>query len=216
MDQRWAVVAALVFLPAFSTLPLEAQGSDPLWADGVWNYRVEFFGDVAHGSFRNGSRTWGSGLDLGGGVGVRPFSGRLRGLGFEARFAHVAEEKGNPATLATNLEAKMIAVNALYHFRGRTRVQPFVYGGLGVPMVKYWSVCNTCVYTAPPSQGGVAIPQRSNVTTKKAGLNLGAGVKIGVSKWFSVRPEFSYLNTTPGAGWNFSWLRFQLGLGLHF
>jgi len=195
---------------------LNAQSSDPGVAGGDWNYRVELFGDVAHGRFYSGSHKWGSGLDVGAGAGVRPFSGRLRGLGFEARFARVGEDQGDPGARATSLDATMIAANALYHFQGRTRVQPYVLGGIGVAMVNYSSVCNICVYTGPPSQGGVAIPQHSETKTNKAGLNLGAGIKIAITRRLSVRPEISVLNTTPGSGWNFEWVRFQMGLGFHF
>ncbi len=202
---------SLAVCVCFAALPLTAQQRD--WD---WTYRLELLGEIAYGGFYNGDRKWGSGLDLGGGVGVRPFTAALRGLGFEARLAHIAEDKGDPATLATSLDSTMVAANAVYHVRGRTPVQPYVYGGLGVARVAYSSVCNTCVYTGLPSQGGVAIPQKSEVRATKAGLNLGCGIKIAINRRLSVRPEISFLNTTPGSGWNFGWVRLQMGLGLHF
>jgi opacity protein-like surface antigen len=198
-------------LTAFPALPLGAQG-----ADREWSYKLELFGDVAYSALYNGDHKWGSGLSPGLGVGVRPFAGALRGVGFEARMAHMGEDKGSPDTLATKLSSTMVGANVVYHFRGRTAFQPYVFGGLGVAMVKYSSICGICVYTAPPAEGGTPILQKSEIRTAEAGLDLGCGVKIAITRRLSVRPEISYLDTTPGAGWNIGWLRVQTGVGFHF
>ena len=63
----------------------------PLWAQDSpardWPYRVEVFGSFGNGRLHNGDDLWGSGLEYGGGIGVRPFSGWLTRIRFEFDFA---------------------------------------------------------------------------------------------------------------------------------
>jgi opacity protein-like surface antigen len=193
----------------------------PLWTGGrlaaqdrTWNYKVELFGDIAHSGFYNGDHKWGSGRDFGGGAGVRPFAGRLRGLGFEVRTGSVAEDD---TARTTTLDARFVAANALYHFRGRTRVQPYVLGGIGVVRAHRFRFCGNCVATKDPVTGALTpLPYTEDIRATKQGVTAGAGIKVAVHRRVSIRPELFFVDTTPGRGWNWAWVRFQLGVGFHF
>jgi len=50
----------------------------------------------------------------------------------------------------------------------------------------------------------------------KAGVVFGAGLKMAVHRRLSIRPELLLVDTTPGSGWNWEWVRLQIGLGVHF
>ncbi len=181
-----------------------------------WMYRFEVFGEVARGTFYNGDSNWGNGLDLGGGIGFRPFSGKLRGLGFELRAARLSDEKAMGPGSAV-LASRFVSADALYHFRGRTRFQPYVLGGLGFVNAHYTGTCNQCVFNLDPVTHQLTpIPQEWETRASKAGLTLGFGLKIAAHRHISVRPEILFLNTTPGSGWNWAWLRAQVGVGWHF
>jgi opacity protein-like surface antigen len=206
-----ATLSGLLLGQAWFSNPLQAQDR----RGGDWNYRVEVFGDVARGGFYNGHHNWGKGLDYGGGVGVRPFSGRLRGLGFEVRTARLASESDS-AVLPAKFRSSLVAANGVYHFRGRSRAQAYVLGGVGVVSVAYSRSCYECVFNVDPATGKLTpIPWTEDIHATKAGINLGAGLKIAVHRRVSIRPEILFVDTTPGSGWNWAWLRVQMGIGFH-
>jgi opacity protein-like surface antigen len=198
----------------FAAIAALASAADEQTAP--WHYRVELFGNAGAGRLNHGSRNWGRGADYGFGIGVRPFSGALNGLGFEVQTAKLTDEKGS-AVLSSSLDTRFVAVNALYHFRGRTRFQPYLLGGYGRITADYYTRCTECVFDVDPVTGALTprlVEERTRAA--KAGVTFGAGMKIAVHRRFSIRPELFLLDTTPGTGWNFGRFRFQVGAGLHF
>ena len=196
------------------TYPLSAQ------EDQVqpWRYRVEFSGNIAQGRFYNGDHLWSKGLDYGGGVGVRPFSGRLRGLGLELELAHLSQGELKSAGTSQKLDSRLLMGNVLYHFRSGARTQPYVFGGAGHVRVDYSHRCVDCVFDEDPITGKLVSRGVSDWRTQagKTGVTLGAGLKIAVQRHLSVQPELLFVDTTGGSGWNWGWVRLQIGLGLHF
>ena len=184
----------------------------------AWPYRVEVFGNIAHGRFYNGDHLLGSGLDYGGGAGVRPFSGWWWRVGFEVQMARIKKGELENVGVSQVLESRLVMVNALYHFRSDTRVQPYVYGGVGHVSVDYTSRCFDCIFDQDPVTGKLVSRGVSEWHTvgSKTGVTLGGGVKIAINRHLSVRPELLLADTTPGSGWNWTWFRLQIGMGVHF
>jgi len=184
----------------------------------AWQYKVEAFGNIAHGRFYNGDHVWGKGLDYGGGIGVRPFPGWLHRLGFEFQMARLSKAEQNNPSVSQDLSSRLLMANAVYHFRDGERVQPFVFGGLGHVTVDYTSRCKDCVFDVDPVTGKLVSRGLIESITKgsKTGVTLGAGLKIALNKHLSVRPELLFVDTTPGSGANWGWVRLQIGLGAHF
>jgi opacity protein-like surface antigen len=184
----------------------------------AWQYKVEAFGNIAHGRFYNGSHIWGKGLDYGGGVGIRPFSGWLHRFGFEFQLARLKKADPISARSSQDLSSRLVMGNVVFHFRNGEKMQPFVFGGLGHVSVDYTSRCTDCVFDVDPVTGklvsrGVTV---SRTQEGKTGLTFGAGLKIAPFKHLSIRPELLFVDTTPGSGANWGWVRIQIGLGVHF
>ena len=191
-------------LPASETV-LFAQ--DPRSSE--WLYKGEIMGGVGFGRFYHGDDVLGNGLDLTAGFGVRPFSGALRGVGFEVQFDHFSflNDWGNGYSY--DGDVRLVSGNALYHF-GRAGVQGYLVGGIGVLMADY-------TFANPYTRDLLNDPnymERSSPT--KMALNVGAGLKIRVAKNLSLRPDFRVFDTTIGKGFNGSHLRLSMGLSYHF
>ena len=105
---------------------LNAQDQAP-----AWQYKVEAFGNIAHGRFYNGSHVWGKGLDYGGGVGIRPFSGWLHRLGFEFQMARLRKAEQLSAQSSQDLSSRLAMANVVFHFRNGERTQPLCSAGSG-------------------------------------------------------------------------------------
>jgi len=192
---------------------LQAQ-SEP---EPGWKYKVEIFGNVAAGRFYNGDSLWGRGFDYGGGFGVRPFSGWPRRLGFEFQIARLKNSTQLGPSNSQELDSRLVMANVLYHFRSGTRLQPFVFGGIGHVKTDYNRSCGTCVFDLDDVTGQqIPVPYESQTRASKTGFTLGGGLKIAIGRRLSIRPELFLADTTPGFGWNWLWLRPQIGLGLHF
>jgi opacity protein-like surface antigen len=183
-----------------------------------WQYKVEVFGNIAHGRFYHGAHVWGKGLDYGGGVGVRPFNGWLRRLGFEVQMARMKKSEELSAAQSQSLSSRLVMANALYHFHSGTKAQPYVFVGLGHVKADHVRLCRDCILDWDPVTGK---PVSRGVTEwrnegSKMGVTTGVGLKIAVHRHLSIRPELLLVNTTPGSGWNWGWVRLQIGLGAHF
>ncbi len=208
----WRELTCLLLALVRLSCPLAAQ----IQPDEGWSYRFEVFAEVAHGSFYHGDSNWGKGLDLGGGIGIRPFSGGLQGLGFELRAARLSSDAAAAAGSST-LASRLVTIDAVLHFRSDSRVQPYMLGGLGFIRARYTRDCSGCVFNLDPvTQQLTPIPFRSEAHGAKAGLTMGGGLKIAVHPHISLRPEILLVTTTPGEGWNWGWLRAQIGVGCHF
>jgi opacity protein-like surface antigen len=206
------IIMGLSLACGWAVLPMHAQNRQ----QEAWKYKVELLGDVAHGWFYHGDHILGDGLDYGGGVGIRPFSGRLNGLGFEARTSHLSDSGSSPA-ISSSLDSRLIAINALYHFRSGKNVQPFVLAGIGHVKKEDSYSCTECVYMPDPVTGElVSIPQYYHSKESKTGIVLGGGMKIALHRHLSIRPEIILADTTPGSGPNWTWFRCQIGVGVHF
>jgi len=206
----------LVVVLALAWLSYPSQPQEQLPPD--WRYRVEVFGTIAHGRFYHGDHVWGQGLDYGGGVGLRPFTGKLNRLGFEVQMARMNKSDELSAASSRSMDSRLIVANVLYHFRNGARTQPYVFGGLGHVKADYVHRCRDCVFDVDPVTGklisrGVT---ESRSEGGKAGVAFGAGLKMAVHRRLSIRPELLLVDTTPGSGWNWEWVRLQIGLGVHF
>ncbi len=207
----WAILALLSGL-GLRQNPLAAQTLQ----DNRWLYRAEIFGDVAFGELDNGHARWGRGADFGGGVAVRPFSGWFRRIAFDLRAASLSDS--NAFTISTRrLDARLLASDIVFHLASQSRVQPYGLIGVGLVDVDYVFDCSACVYKLDPATGVTSpIPYHWEARDTKTGITYGFGLKVAVHRRFSVRSEFLYVNTTAGSGWNWGWLRLQIGAGVHF
>ncbi len=184
-----------------------------------WNYTAEAFGNFALGRFYHGDHVWGSGLDYGGGFGVRPFPGKLHRLGFEVQLARLKTSGTRGSSFSQELDSRLVMGNVLYHFRNGAKTQPYVFGGLGHVKVNYASSsCGGCVYYVPDPVTGEVVPRvdEERIIDSKIGITFGVGVKASLFRHVSIRPELLFVDTTPGSGWNWGWVRLQLGVGAHF
>ena len=212
---RHGVKQALAVLVALTGLVHRSKAQEQVAPE--WPYKVEVFGTIAHGGFYNGRHVWGRGLDYGGGLGFRPFSGKLHRLGFEVQAARLKTSEATTVYPSLTMDSRLFMANAVCHFRDGTKAQPYVYGGLGRVDVDYYRRCVACVFDRDPVTGEL-VPRvtEENVSGSKLGVTLGAGLKIALHNHLSIRPELLFVNTTPGSGWNWGWVRLQIGLGAHF
>lgn len=173
-----------------------------------WNYKGEVLGQVGWGSFYHGDHEIGGGTELGGAFGVKPFSGRLRRLGFEfqANTLSLGYERG------VNInEGRVTALvgNVVYHFSD-SAIQPYVEGGLGALKADYTEMI----------KGGAVLGSNEDyvyrVKADKMLLNIGAGVKARLVRGLAVRPEIRFYDTTMGSGYNFASIRLSVGLGYYW
>jgi opacity protein-like surface antigen len=181
--------------------------------------KAEIFGNIGYGKFSNGNSVWGEGLDYGGGICVQPFPGSLHGVGFEVQMVRMNSSQDLGGGSSQDLDARLIAATVVYHFGSRAAlVQPYAFGGLGYVMADYTHRCADCVFDRDPVTGALVsrgvIEER--IESSKVGLAFGAGANIAVHRRLSVRPEVLLADTTAGSGWNWGWVRLQVGLGVHF
>jgi hypothetical protein len=213
-----AALAGIILGNAFLTVPLKAQagGNHP------WIYRVEIFGDFGLGEFVNGVQKDRDARDFGGGVGWRPFKGSGRGLGFEARTAHMAFHQTSNPPYYEHLNSWLAAGDALYHFRSGARVQPYLLVGLG----RIWasaSKLSTFGYYLDPVTGSKT-PQitREAERGSDAVFLAGGGLKGAVARHVSIRGEILIvraLTTTYQANTNrgpWGWFRATVGASFTF
>lgn len=97
-----------------------------------------------------------------------------------------------------DLSATLVVANVLYRFRDHARIQPYVFGGLGHVSADYTYRCVDCVFSLDPIAGewvsrGV---QESRSTGSRTGFTYGAGLKIAVQRFLSIRAELLLANTT--------------------
>ncbi len=146
------------------------------------------------------------------------FRGGLRKLGFELQLAHLNQGELKSTGTSQQLDSRLLMGNVLYHFRSGARTQPYVFGGVGHVRVAYSQQCVDCVFDVDPITGELVSRgvSKSRTQAGKTGVTLGAGLKIAVQRHLSVRPELLFVDTTGGSGWNWGWVRLQIGLGLHF
>ena len=93
-----------------------------------------------------------------------------------------------------------------------------MFGGLGHVTVDYTHRCTACVFDLDPVTGNLVSRGLTESRTQgsKTGVTFGAGLKIALARHLSIRPELLFVDSTPGSGANWGWLRLQIGLGVHF
>ena len=193
-----------------------------------WSYRAEVFGLFGNGRLYNGDNLWGSGLEYGGGIGVRPFSGWMKRIGFEFEGAHfkssrttrsisVFQNQTMDVSTFRNLDSRLLQGSVLYHFRSGTRMQPFGSIGIGRLNANYSFECVNCIFDVQPGTGAL-IPRESKSEYRggKTGITFGGGLKFAINRHLSVRSQAQWVGMSAGSGINLDALRFQLGLGVHF
>lgn len=174
----------------------------------TWKYKGEIQGQFGWGGLYHGDHKIGSGVEWGGGFGVKPFSGKLRRLGFDvqANSLDLGYQRGNNLN---DGQATAVVGSVLYHFSDSS-VQPYVTGGLGVLKTDYRQVI----------KGGAVVGSNedysSQVRADKMLLNVGAGMKVRVARGLAVRPEIRLYDTTIGTGYNFSSVRLSVGVGYYW
>ncbi len=173
------------------------------WKMGRWAYRGEIFGSFGWAALYHGKHREFSGLDAAAGVGVRPFTGALSGLGFETRLSYLG------SNVETSSSIVIFSGSALYHF-GRSRVQPYLFGGVGALRGE------RTVIVQIGSGREIFDEERYQEDWNKIGFEFGGGVKVALTRNLALRPEFRLLDTTPGKGYNLGVPQVNIALGYHW
>jgi len=194
----------------------------------AWPYTIEIFGSIGHGRVYHGDNLWGSGLDYGGGIGVRPFPGWLKRIGLEIETAGLEKSTAYTsrstfnnqeiqAAVSRSLNSGLLQGSALYHFCSDAAVQPFLSFGAARINVDYHWMCEGCAVDIQPGTG-LLIPRRGEwkVEESKTGITFCAGLKFRIAPHLSFRTQIQIPDTTPGKGINLSWLRLHIGLAAYF
>ena len=181
--------------------------------EGGWRYRQEVYASVGAGRFYNGSHNWGSGLQLGGGFGLRPFAGALRKLGLEARVHHLSYGDGSNPAYSSPGEASSVTAGVLWHFSS-SGVQPYVMAEFGEMRTRFtnrWIVG----YTDSSGQDHMERWTRREQASQFL-WGAGVGMKMRLAPHLYLRPELRFDTTTVGSGWNFATVRFSAGCGYYW
>ncbi len=119
------------------------------------------------------------------------------------------------ATHSTDGKALTLIGNALYHF-GDSTIQPYVVGGVGVLKADYTRKGVSEWYDGGPGGEYHEEYWTDRVNASKMAINLGVGLKAVIRNNFSIRPELTLIDTTPGSGYNWASLRLSIGVGYHW
>jgi len=200
----------VLFFLCFSLSAVQAADTSD---NEKWKYKGEVFGAVGYGRFSHGNNSYGKGLQVEGGVGVRPFSGALDGLGFEFKIVHQNFKRETSPDHSTEGHFNAFIGSAHYHF-GDSKVQPYLGGGIGVLKADYTQRILSDWYDEEMNH---YIENRVyTVNESKMVIRVAGGLKIALTQNFSLRPEFQILDTTAGEGYNWSNIGFTLAAGVHF
>lgn len=93
-----------------------------------------------------------------------------------------------------------------------------MFGGLGHVSADYTYSCVDCVFDVDPMTGKLVSRgiQTFHDTGSKSGVSYGAGLQVAIQRHVSIRPELLLADTTPGSGYNWTWVQVQIGLGVRF
>jgi opacity protein-like surface antigen len=163
--------------------------------------RGEIFGSVGGGKAYDDEGSIGKGVDFGGGIGYR----LTPRFGIEGQVNRISYNRDLPLSARFEGTAVFTTANVLYHFT-TSKAQPYVIGGLGFVHHENRARFAEESTTFIRSTNGIA-------------TNFGAGVKIFLSKKFSLRPEFRvFIADTKGSGVEppFSVWRGSIGFSYHW
>jgi len=189
-----------------------------LHAQDEWKYRAEAFGSVGTGRFYNGGNRWGSGMQLGGGVGVRPFDGALGRLGFEARVHNLNFNNNASPPYSSGGRATSITGGVLWHLSDSV-AQPYIVADFGAMRTNFTRREGGEWYDVNPdgSLGQHHLENRLEQEKVNQFLwGLGLGLKLRLVQHLYVRPELRFDTTTTGRGWNFATVRLAMGCGYYW
>lgn len=145
--------------------------------------RGEVFGSIGGGKAYDDEGSLGKGLDIGGGAGFR----LTPRLGLEGHVNRIEYKRDFSSGVRFEGTAVFTTANLLYHF-STSRAQPYVVGGVGFVHLENRS-------RFPEDD---FLPKR---TANGFATNFGGGVKIFLSKNFSLRPEVRvFIGDTEGSG----------------
>lgn len=190
---------AVLFLPLVS------------WAQ-EYNYKGEVFGSVGWGRLFGNQGSVGTNVNLGGGIGIRPF----RKLGFEFEVNRMnqralGQQRFNLETIVLHSEgtATYFTGNLVYHF-STSRVQPYLLVGAGG--VHY----DGRIRVRPLNLGPELVVEEADTGFA---FNFGGGAKIFLHRKLSLRPEFRFFAAGPGVtvvNTRLSKIRLSVGLAYHW
>ena len=189
-----------------------------LQAQDDWKYRAEVFGSVGTGRFYNGDNKWGSGMQLGGGVGLRPFDGALGRLGFEARVHNLDFNNKGSAAYSTVGKASSGSAGVLWHFSD-SMAQPYVVADFGLMRTNFTRKGISEWYDGNPDGSLGQHHLEARVEQEKVSQFLwgvGVGLKIRLVQHVYLRPELRFDTTTVGSGWNFETVRLAMACGYYW
>jgi len=204
-------------LPAFA-LGAGMLIGPALNAQDEWKYRAEAFGSVGSGRFYNGGNKWGSGMQLGGGLGLRPFDGALGRLGFEARVHNLDLDNKASAAYSTVGKASSVAAGVLWHFSD-SKAQPYMVADFGRMRTSFTRRGISEWYDVNPDGTLGQHHLEPRVEQDKASqflYGLGVGLKMRLVQHLYLRPELRFDTTTAGSGWNFATVRLAMACGYYW
>ena len=169
----------------------------------------EVFGSVAQGHlFRADDQTFGNGLNVAGGFGIR--WSRLgvefdvnHQLGLTPRLARCGVATCSGEAREGVLSATIASGNLFYQF-GEGPVRPYVIGGLGA----FWSRSVSSVQTVRGTTGTFSEFERSDTGLA---ISFGAGLRIAVGKSFSIRPDIRLYDGSVIGRENLTLIRTSIG-----
>ncbi len=143
-------------------------------------YKGRVYGGVGGGRFYDDEGSLGRGLTYRTGVEWRP----LNCMGLEAELLGIHHTRSDAFQVRGN--ARALSANAVYYF-SRSKAQPYVLGGFGLLKVDYR-------YSWP----GTANGEFQKSKTEPA-LNFGVGVRLFISRRWSLDPQFRWAISAPSA-----------------
>ncbi len=164
----------------------------------------EVFGSVGGGKTFDDEGGTGSGLDFGGGIGYR-FTSKF---GVEGAVNSIRHKRDFGNGVVFEGTGTFVSANALYYF-STARVQPYVIGGGG-----FVNHQNRSRFPETPLQ--------PEVSSNGKAVNFGAGVRIFLNKYISLRPEVRIFVGYPDSSRlrsieaPFSVLRGSIGVSYHW
>ncbi|HWQ52131.1 MAG TPA: hypothetical protein VN442_00505 [Bryobacteraceae bacterium] len=173
----------------------------------------EVFVSIAQGHlFRIEDNPLGSGPNLGAGIGLRHRSGlgfavelnRTLGLSAEIVPCGIANVPCEGSAREGVTGATIVSVNISYEFT-HARVRPYLTGGMGA----LWSKGFSPVLYASEQR---AIFSEGRWNDTGLAVSFGGGLRIGLTRWLSLRPELRVYNATAFSRANLSLFRPSLAL----
>ena len=168
--------------------------------------RIEAFGSFGRGTLWGGSISDGSGLEFQGGVRYQPYAdGRRRRLEVGVRLARLEHDRQYSSQFwAHSVSGSVVTAFSEVSYRFTdSRLQPFVSGGVGVVWANH---VHNDTYLSDSTHWSYRIKGAD------LGFSFGAGLRVGVTKRWSIFPEYRFLTT----GVHYNWQSSEVSLGFAY